>query len=277
MTSTNCIQCEKKGEDKCNMCKNCNWCITEDKYGDKDGTCVIPEQFTEANCINYSENEIQRKKKQLTLNNRKVYLLLYYPLALSILLYILSSQYLQSIDHVGIHYLSFGLLLNYMYNFIVYKSYYTKDTDGKIYSNNELNTQKKDRIKILLMGSSISICACLIISFLMNSFIGRVSGNSVSSIYHLAISGGCIIGLFISGLILNEKRKYELANNEDITKDENNNNYVIIIITSFICIIFLGYVMIKRHNKTSMSTYNSNSTVSSVQMIHNESPLPLKI
>ena len=278
MTSMNCTQCEKKEEDKCNMCKNCNWCITEDKYGDKDGTCVIPEQFTEANCVNYNENEIQRKEKQLTISNRKVYLLLYYPIILCILLYILSSQYLYSIDHVGIHYLSFGILLNYLYNFVVYTSYYTKDKDGENYSNSNLNTQKKDRIKTILISLSTSIFICLIMSFLVNSFTERVSGKTVSSIYHVAVTGGSILGLLISNLILHEKRKYELANSSDLSKSKNKKRNYIIIIISILCFLFLGYSMTKeKQTSTSISTTNSNSTVSSIQLVPKESPLPLKI
>jgi len=239
-SSKQCDECQKKSEPECDECLECNWCIVSDKYGDKTGTCVLTERFTEVSCANYDENEIVRKKRlatDVTIHSFDIY----FPLIVILLSYVmLSSSMIQCTEtrkRQIIYYLVSIVALYHMYKFFMKITYKSGHPSTDIpYSSAELDNMKNQKIFILSVSSIISTTISLIIA--------RIFKKCATP---FALTFGVFLGILIS---------YSFTNDIEPTKEtlqdqkyENNLN------TAGVLIMSLSLLLLVSHGNTIYNRY----------------------
>ena len=221
-----CTECQRKSERECEECATCNWCIIEDKVGDKMGSCVVTERYTESQCVNYDEKEIIRKKNVYT-QQKDSFDVYFYLILISLNYVVLTPNIIRCKSNKIIqitYYITTILLLYSFYNFNAQATTRVMKTKTEPYTPKELENIRDRKIYILSASSITMMTVCVIVCLVFKK-----------CMMPFAISAGLLLGFGIGTVFADDVTEYK-------KEDENENSRMILllscILTSLLFILF---------------------------------------
>ena len=178
-----CESCSEKTEKECNLCQDCNWCITSGRWKEldgkhiwvedknlKEGSCVFTQRYTQQQCMNYDENKIILPKFKPYETSTK--LSIKFTLLISLISYIiLSSEQIHcfrkdKLKYTLLFYLTIVLTIFQLYRLFM-NSIYERKTKEKLNSNN-INSLKGKYNLILVFSLTLTCMIAALISVHLN-------------------------------------------------------------------------------------------------------------
>jgi len=228
-----CTECQRKTEKECEECRTCNWCIIEDKYGDQMGSCVVTERYTEAECKNYDEKDIVRKK--ILGCEKRDELDLYFLLILISLNYLLLTPNIircRSTTSIQLsYYITTALLLHSLYNVHHHMTYKTVKENRDPYTPKEQKNMQDQKRMILSISSIASMTVCIILCMIMRK-----------CLMPFAISFGLLLGFGIGTLFIEDVEPNEKNNKMDSIK------FLAFVLTLLLLLLFTTRIVILRNH-----------------------------